>query len=284
MSFPFPEAKIYKAKEGLARYRTAAMVKGWSMWFLLYKVVFRLADQVFVQSEQMKADVAKHGIPHERLTPVLMGIRTDAVRTAEAARKPNTERLMLLYLGTLERSRHIEILVDVLVLVKKIYPTTILYIVGGGDAPGDEEFIKLRAQERGVLDSVVLTGIIDREKAWDLVEQADICFSPINPIPPLLPASSTKLIEYLAMAKCVVANDHPEMTQVMRDSGVGQTVPWGVDAFAAEVFRLLGDPAASQDAAARGPDYVRSHRTYDVIAAKVDSAYRQLLAGGRAQP
>lgn len=283
MSFPFPEAKIYKARAGLARHRTAALVKGWSMWFLLYKVVFTLADRVFVQSEQMKADVIGHGIAEDRITPVLMGVRLDVVRTAEAARAPKTKRPLLLYLGTLERSRHMEMLVDMLAIVKRHFPGAMLRYVGGGDVPGDENVILARAKTQGVNDSVTTTGMLPMEEAWQHVEEADICFSPFYPMPILLSTSPTKLIEYLAMAKCVVANDHPEMTQVMRDSGVGQTVPWGADAFAAEVFRLLNDPAGSQDAAARGPDYVRSHRTYDVIAAKVDSAYRKLLSEGRAQ-
>jgi glycosyltransferase involved in cell wall biosynthesis len=280
MSFPFPEAKIYKSKAGLTRYRKMTFIKGWLMWVALYKIVFRLADIVFVQSDRMKTDVAQKGIPHKRLVPVLMGVKSGIVRTKNVAKKLNTEKPILLYLGTLERSRQPEILVDVLCIVKRHYSKSTLMYVGGGVDEGDETVILKHAKTKGVNDSVTITGMLPMETAWQLVEEADICFSPFFPIPTLLSTSPTKLIEYMAMAKNVVANHHPEMTEVMHESGVGQTVSWSAVDFANEVLRLLGNPAAAMEAAARGPDYVRKHRTYDVIAAKVDLAYRQLLAGG----
>ncbi len=38
-------------------------------------------------------------------------------------------------------------------------------------------------------------------------------------------ASPTKLVEYMAMGKAVVANDHPEQKRVIEESGAGYCVP-----------------------------------------------------------
>jgi glycosyltransferase involved in cell wall biosynthesis len=76
----------------------------------------------------------------------------------------------------------------------------------------------------------------------------------------------------------VVANEHPEQTQILADSGMGPTVPWDEAAFADAVVALLADPEAARARAALGPDWVRAHRTYGVIAAQVDAVYRDLLS------
>ena len=102
--------------------------------------------------------------------------------------------------------------------------------------------------------------------------------------PYLLSTSPTKLIEYMAMAKPIVANDHPEQTRVMAESGVGRTVPWDEQAFADEVCALLDDPELSRERAAKGPEYVRKHRTYDVIGRQVDRIYRERILGQEHSP
>jgi hypothetical protein len=40
---------------------------------------------------------------------------------------------------------------------------------------------------------------------------------------------------------------------------------------------LLDNPEHARMMAAKGPDWVRAHRTYDVIADLVESQYRKLL-------
>ena len=82
----------------------------------------------------------------------------------------------------------------------------------------------------------------------------------------------------MAIAKCIVANHHPEQTPMMVASGVGRTVDWDAGAFAEAVCALLDDPAAAAQAASRGPAYVRKHRTYAVIGHQVEAQYRKLLA------
>ncbi|SFD95337.1 hypothetical protein [Nitrosomonas sp. Nm166] len=58
------------------------------------------------------------------------------------------------------------------------------------------------------------------------------------PISVFLILSPTKLIEYMAMAKCIVANELPEQCQVMV-SGVGRCISWSKQAFSGEICFLL---------------------------------------------
>lgn len=278
MSYPYAESKLDQARNGYVPRPRLTRLKGQAIGALLYRVVLPLADHVFVQSQRMREDVAARGIDPSRMTPVPMGIRDDQVGRAEDARAPDTEAPLLLYLGILLRLRQTEMLVRVLARVRQHYPRARLRYVGEGVHPSDRQAIVDEAARLGLQDAVEVTGFLPMAEAWGHVRQADICFSPFYPIPVLLSTSPTKLIEYMAMAKCVVANEHPEQTQILADSGMGPTVPWDEAAFADAVVALLADPEAARARAALGPDWVRAHRTYGVIAAQVDAVYRDLLS------
>jgi glycosyltransferase involved in cell wall biosynthesis len=277
MSYPFAESKLYQARNRLVPHHRLVWLKGQLIRLLLYKLILPMADHVFVQSSRMKEDVIHEGISGRKLTPVPMGIRADQVGRAEDARAPDSETPLLLHLGIILRLRQSEMLVRVLHRVRARYPRARLCYVGEGQNPTDRQAVLDEAVRLGLCDAVEVTGFMPMQSAWKYVSAADICFSPFAPIPVLASTSPTKLIEYMAMGKCIVANEHPEQRQVMDDSGAGQCVEWDEEAFASETCRLLDDPAQARELAARGPDWVREHRTYDVIAANVNDCYRQLL-------
>jgi glycosyltransferase involved in cell wall biosynthesis len=278
MSYPFAESRIYLAINGLTTKRISFWIKGWLSYFLLYFFILRVADHVFVQSDQMLEDVRRHGIPGSKMTVVPMGINKGQVLTAGAAREPDRLTPRLLYLGTLVRIRRLDFLIRMLKIVHQRYPGARLFFVGDGENPEDRVLLEEEVSRNGLENHVVFTGFLPMEEAWRHVEHADICFSPFYPIPMLLSTSPTKLIEYMAKAKNVVANEHPEQCRVLAESGVGRCIPWSEAAFAEEVCRLLDHPEEAKSMAAKGPDYVRAFRTYDVIAAQLDKTYRQLLS------
>ena len=277
MSYPFPESKIYLAKNKQTRYPALLLIKGYLMKFVLYKIILPNAYHIFVQSEQMKADVASEGVPTARMTPVPMGIRGDQVGDAGVAKKLNTDAPVLLYLGIILRLRQSDMLVRVLEIVRKKYPNCKLIYVGEGQNIEDKLAVEQEVKRLGLEGAVSITGFLPMDEAWDYVKNADVCFSPFYPIPVLLSTSPTKLVEYMAMAKCIVANEHPEQCQILEDSGVGKCIPWNEQSFADRVCEFLDDPVASMDQASLGPDWVKTHRTYDVISAQVNDIYNQLL-------
>ncbi len=277
MSYPFAESKLYQARNRLVPHHHLVWLKGKIIQKLLYKIILPLADHVFVQSERMREDVVQQGISYDKMTPVPMGIRSDQVGKIEDAHKPNTDAPLLLYLGIILQLRQSQILVQVLQQVRLRYPNARLLYVGDGQLPSDRRAVEDEAVRLGLSSAVTVTGFLSMEEAWKLVKQADICFSPFYPIPVLLSTSPTKLIEYMAMAKCIVANEHPEQCSVMKESGVGRCIQWDVQAFANEVCYLLDEPERAREMASKGPNWVRANRTYDVIADKVDLQYRKLL-------
>ena len=271
MSYPFPESKLYEARLRLVTHPHFVFVKWYIAYAVLYGLVLRVADHVFVQSARMKDDVAAKGVARCKMTAIPIGHGDDA-------KILNTTAPILMHLGVIQKIRHSDMLVRALGLVRRRYPGATLVYVGEGQQQADRQVVESEAARLGLGNAVTVTGFLPMETAWEYVKRADICFSPYYPIPVLLSTSPTKLIEYMAMAKCIVANEHPEQCWVMEESGVGRCIPWSEQDFAEEVCRLLDDPEAARTAAARGPDWVRAHRTYDVIADQVEACYAALLA------
>jgi glycosyltransferase involved in cell wall biosynthesis len=125
--------------------------------------------------------------------------------------------------------------------------------------------------------SVVFVGQLPRAQALKYVQEADVCTSPFYPTPILQSTSPTKLVEYMAMGKAVVANDHPEQRRVIEASGAGFSVPYEEEPFAAAIVRLLRDPQTARVMGERGRRYVIENRSYGVIADLVEKTLREVV-------
>lgn len=277
LSWPFPEDYLIRARDGTARYPLLYVIRGQIFRLLLYRVLLRAADHVFVQSEQMRKDVAAEGVPLQKTTAIPMGVKLDAFPRPSIAQSrcviPHGERCFL-YLGTLGKSRRIDFLIRVLAQVREVLPDAKLYLVGRGEDASDEQLLVSEAQKLNVRASVIFVGHLPWAEALQYVREADVCVSPFYPVAVLNSASPTKLVEYMAMGKAVVANDHPEQRLVIEQSGGGYCVGWNEEAFAQAIVKLLQEPDLAQAMGARGRRYVATHREYSIIANLVE---QQLL-------
>jgi glycosyltransferase involved in cell wall biosynthesis len=283
LSFPEPESQLQRAREGSARYPLATLVRGMVFSGLLYRWILPRCDHAFVQSEQMRRDLIARGIDARKLTPVPMGIAAADIpvprpRTAAAADAPAPRELTLAYLGTLNAQRRLEILIDMLALLRGAGLALRLLLIGGGDDAEDSGRLLRRAAELGMSAHLELTGFLPREAALARVRSADICLSPFYPTPVLRSTSPTKLVEYLALGLPVVANDHPEQRLILKESAAGVCVPWGARYFARGVAWLASrTPLERERMGESGRQWVLAHRTYEKIADHVEAKYRELL-------
>jgi glycosyltransferase involved in cell wall biosynthesis len=278
LSYPFPESYLERSRDGTARYPLLYWIRGASFKVLLYQLLLPLADHIFVQSEQMCRDIEAHGIARERMTAVPMGIQPQlfVVGGAEGHRLTAADRPCILYLGTLAKIRRLDFLLRVLTKVRAVVPTAKLFFVGRGDEIADEQFLLHEARALGVQDAVVFTGQLPRAVALQYVAEAAVCVSPFRPNPVLNSTSPTKLVEYMAMGKAVVANDHPEQRSLIEQSGGGFSVPYQEEAFAEAVVRLIRDPQLADEMGRRGQQYVFESRSYAVISQIVDRELQRL--------
>jgi glycosyltransferase involved in cell wall biosynthesis len=242
----------------------------------LYRWVAPAAAHVFVQSERMKADVAAMGTPLERITAVPMGVSVEAFGHVAAVDDPRlNDRKVLVYVGAMDPERKPEMMTGALATVARAGVDALLVLVGAAAAP-DRRRIERAAEREGVADRLLFTGRLPLAEALGYVRRADVCLAPFPLVPPTyLSATPTKLVEYLAMGRPVVASEHPDQRRVIEASGAG-VVTADADAFAAAILALLADPAGAEAMGARGPGWVAAHRDYRVINAAVEAVYDRL--------
>ncbi|WP_173346160.1 glycosyltransferase [Pseudoduganella dura] len=285
VSYLMSEGRVERAEANLARRRTfrnyLVLLKGRAEEALLYKCVLPAADHVFVQSDAMLHYVRDRGIPAERMTPVPMGVDTELLedRTLAPRRLPGWEHVPLIaYLGTLDKARNLERVVDALVLLRAQHPTARLLMIGNSATSSDEIELLEYAKQCGVGDAMLITGWLPSIEAWQLLAAADAAVSYI-PRGRLYDVSSpTKLLEYLALGMPAVGNDIPDQQIVLQSSEAGWLTASEPAAMAEALGRILRDPEAARRRAGRGPAFIEAERSYRTIAARVAARYRALAA------
>jgi glycosyltransferase involved in cell wall biosynthesis len=279
LSYPFPESDLYNASAGLARYPIFYRIRGTVFGWLLYRVILPSVAHAFVQSEQMKRDIVERGISADKLTAVPMGISPSLIGLQI---RPPPNDMTVVYLGTLARSRRLDVIVRAFALVVRAIPRAKLHLVGSGDDARDERYLEAEVERLGLREHVVFTGFLPRDQAFECVARADVCLSPFYPTPIFNSTSPTKLIEYMALGRAVVGNHHPEQRMLIEESQCGRSVEWDERAFADAIIEILEDPAAAAEMGRRGRRYVLEHRNYERIAQLVENRYLDLCVGSSA--
>lgn len=252
--------------------------------FVFYRLVLPGARHIFVQSDAMADWLAAKGVERARMTAVPMGVDAtlfDRARIVPASDPRLDGRRVVLYLGRVGRARQSDFLFDVAARLAAAMPDSLLVVAGAAAAADEMDWMRATLARRGLAGHVLLTGWLPQEAALGYAVRAEVGLSPI-PRGALFDVSSpTKLVEYLALGIPSVANDIPDQQLVIEQSGAGLCVPMEPGAFAEAALRLLRDRALAASLAARGPGWVRSRRSYDILGAAVAGAYRQLQAATR---
>lgn len=283
MSFPMSETFIdivetQGMRIGLSRY-IYLFLKGHIGKFLLYRFILPRSAHIFVQSEKMRLDVQQLGIKYDKMTPVPMGIDPERIVEGDIpnddARRKLSTGIVIAYLGTFDRMRKLDFLLDVLKELLQAQPDVKLLMIGDGPTPDCAEYLKEYAKRVGVAEQVIWTGWVTTDDAWRYMKYAHIAVS-IFPRGYLLDsASPTKVVEYMALGIPTVANDQPDQAHVLNESGAGISVPMEVNEFVSALMKIMDNKELAASMSENGKKWVLAHRTYPKLAKIVkDSLFR----------
>lgn len=282
LSYPQSEGQIARAK---ARGIRAGMrywfpyLQGTVGKFLLYKIILANASHVFVQSQNMLEMLSLHGVNPKKMTAVPMGVdlETAVPQNIQISDDPRLlGKRVLVYLGTLDQSRQINILFEMLVMLKQQLPDILLVLAGDTEDRSHRDWLKQEAQRLGVMPYILWTGWLPMHEAWRYVKSAEIGLSPFPRGYLLDMASPTKAVEYMAFGLPIIANDNPDQMQVLQESGAGIYVQLDAEKFAHAVLNIINDEVQKKKMAQQGLAYVRKIRGYDILAEQLATKYRQL--------
>ena len=275
-SYPFPEHDhaCYQAEKRVKKLFYLARAKFGHL--TLYRIVMPLSRHTFVQSDQMRLDIAAYGVPSAKMSVVPMGVpqrlldwaKTQAIQVVAGR---------VVYLGTMASVRQLHVLIDAFAIVAKRCPQASLLMIGDGDHAHERAALESQVAKLGLSHAVRFTGFVPIEEAWSLSASAAVCVSPFYPTKVLASTSPTKLVEYMALGRPVVCNNHPEQSNIIQQSGAGLCVEWGVQPFADAIIAMLENPTQAESMGAKGPAWVNANRTYSIIAAQVWRTYQSIL-------
>ena len=241
--------------------------------------ILKKADFIFPISNLMEINLISSGLNPDKITPVPMGVNIDLFNKKNSDKIRDEYKLedskVLLYVGSLDRFRKLDLMIVAFSIVKKSYKNVKLLIVGeGNDKQNLEELVFSLNLEK----DVIFTGPIQYFDVPNFISLSDICLCPVPPLEIYIVSSPTKLFEYMAINKPTVANKEiPELKQVLEESGAGILVKFESESFAEGILLLLNDPIKAHEIGQKGRDWVVKNRSYEQMALEIENIYIKLL-------
>jgi glycosyltransferase involved in cell wall biosynthesis len=207
----------------------------------------RRADLIVVVSKALRDEVVSRGIPTDRVlvnpNAVDPGRYHPAIDGGPIRfRLGLSERFVVGFIGTFGPWHGAEVLARAVRLVAERLPAAHFLFVGDGSGmPAVREIIG----RDGMRDRTTFTGLVPQDDAPAHLAACDLLASPHVGNPDGTPffGSPTKLFEYMAMGKGIVASDLDQIGELLSHGQTAWLVPPGEPAALADgILRLAGDP------------------------------------------
>jgi glycosyltransferase involved in cell wall biosynthesis len=247
---------------------------------LCEEVALRSAARIVVVSEVLRDSLLAKGIPADRIRVNPNAVDPDYFypgRGREFGRKQLaivSDEVLIGFVGSFSFWHGIEILQQAIASLLTRQPACSLRFVlmGDGLLHGEMRSALAAYEQTG---QVIFTGPLPRNKVAEYLDACDILVSPHVPMPDgsKFFGSPTKLFEYMAMGKGIVASRLDQLAEVLEHDRTALLVtPGDPEELAAAVERLALDPAKREalGAAARRAALERHTWSHNVACALGD--------------
>jgi len=218
---------------------------------LCEEVTLRCAARIIVVSEALREELAGRGIAADRIRVNPNAVDPDFFfpgRGREAGRRElavRPDEVLIGFAGSFSLWHGIGILQEAIVSLLSSPPQCRLRFVLMGDGLLHGEMRTALATYEAT-GEVIFTGPLTRDKVAEYLDASDILVSPHIPMPDgsRFFGSPTKLFEYMAMGKGIVASRLEQLAEVLEhDRTAWLITPGDVDELAEAILLLALDPA-----------------------------------------
>jgi glycosyltransferase involved in cell wall biosynthesis len=238
---------------------------------------YRHADVIAVPTPGLERTLLERGQRAEGLIVVPHGV--DPTRfPLDSDARPVPGRVV--YCGTIGMGHSVGTLIEAARMLEQAGGRHEFLIVGDG-----AERAELEARVRGLgLRSVTFAGRVLRTQLPELLASADVAVATQRDAPLLADALSTKVLEYMAAARPVVAAASGWTAEVITRADAGVVCPPEEPAALAEALaRVTADPERAGVMGRNGRRYVEANLTRQVAVERLDRAVTS-LARPKASP
>jgi len=211
----------------------------------------RSADVVVVVSQPLKDELVTRGIEADKILANPNGVDSERYSPCVDGSVVRSEydlngKIVIGFIGTFGKWHGAEVLAEAFGQLLQELPRyreyVRLFLIGDGLTM---PLVKEKLTQFNVMDACILTGMVPQEKGPAYLAGCDILASPHVPNPDGTPffGSPTKLFEYMAMGKGIVASDLEQIGAVLNHNQTAWMVkPGDVDSLKLGLKMLIDDP------------------------------------------
>nr|WP_156004183.1 glycosyltransferase [Streptomonospora sp. PA3] len=236
------------------------------------------ADHVAVSSADQRFELARMGLPRDRVSVVPFGVDTDhftpeGATTAETWSPRRNGRTRIISVTDLAGGGA-ETLIGTL---RRLAGAELTVVAGPAQVElplsADAQRLELLAKEAGVDDRISLTGPVDRKELPRLLRSADVYVSGSAYEP-----CGGAVLEAMACALPVVARGAGIVNEAVLNGTTGTLLRTArPDALARAVHALTAEPTMATAYGIAGADRAASRYTWERVAAETERVYQQAL-------
>jgi glycosyltransferase involved in cell wall biosynthesis len=228
----------------LSRFPKAANPISYRLLRFQEKLSIKFANEVMTVNESLAERLRGIGVKPDKLTVVLnspdLGMFDAAAHSHRDFMADGTLRIV--YTGALTPTYELDVVLRALAEVARTRPKLLFTATfyGRGDS---QPMLEALAVELGIADRVSFPGRIPIEEIPRAVADGDIGVAPTRLDPFTGMSLSTKVLEYAAMEKPVVASRLPTVERYFAPDTLSVYEPGDAKSLAEMVLRLVDDPA-----------------------------------------
>jgi glycosyltransferase involved in cell wall biosynthesis len=238
------------------------------------------ADKVLVITEALRREMARRGVPEERMVVLPNGVHVadfaPRERDAHLEAELGVQGVPVIgYAGGLVHYEGLELLFEAAARLKAAGVAFRVVVVGDGP---HERVLRAEAERLRLGDVVTFTGRVAHDVVQRYLSLFDITPFPRLPLPVCELISPMKPFEAMAMRKAVVVSSVDALTEIVADERTGLVFAKGdADSLAATLRRLIDDPDLRARLGSAGYEWVRTERDWSTVTQVADEAYREVL-------
>ncbi len=245
---------------------------------ILERFAYRHSAAITVPTAGMRTTLLRDGVPADRAVHLPNAV--DPGRFAGGPPRGSDPRRVI-YCGTVGMAQGVGTLIDAaaeLASAENGAPTRFEFLIVGDGAEREE--LMRKTIEQG-LTNVHFEGRVDRSKVPGLIASADLAVLCLRDVPLFEDALPTKMLEYMAASRPVVAAAAGDAARLLERSDAGIACPPGDPAaLAASLTEAMRDPVRAERMGANGRRYVQEHCSRETFVDKLE-AIAARLAGQR---
>jgi glycosyltransferase involved in cell wall biosynthesis len=261
-------------------YSESIAAKNW-IPYILRKSIASLFDKI-------EKNISKHlsGIiaPNEDLKRIFMRYNARSIALWNYPRVEFFEHNekqhgnnMIIYVGSIAKERGLETILQTMPLVRQSYPDVTCLMVGSLDLGGIQNKYLKNWEYYVHLGNLKFMGELPFPEVAPLIKSSSLGLVPLLPIPRYCKALPTKLIEYMASSKPVVASNFGLIDNIVNESECGILVnPENPQEFADAITYILSHPEHAREMGNNGRQMFLTNYNWNTEEIKLLKFYESL--------